>query len=505
MPHVGNLDEYRAIIEQSNIGFGLLFFVVALALAAGVYISRYWQRQDAFYIALWVGVGARLSIMSRPTWYDEVFTLAVVKAPNFWGAVLGDVHPPLFYAIAKGFAAVLGPSPFALRMPSLIASLILIYAVYRLARLYTGSIDTARIAAGLTALLGAPMNYAAEARYPALLALCVIGALIALAERRRILFFVCVVAAAYLHSIGMVYAVVLAIAAAYLSSYWLPVALAATAAACLWLPVMAYQSAQVAAGFWLQAQNPLKFIVEMTIFTMDGIEPGVVVACYAIVISWTILGVYMSRHWILKQRAALWLLVAIGVPVLLAVISAVWKPIFLSRALLAPALLLVITWAVAWPRIPWLWRGALMMAVVLSWYGVLFEPAETFDTRDMRAIYAECSGADYVYVTSTNMAIQAMAYAEPPVRIWRHGNNLDQSLSDDAKTAMGMFLISGVEALPEGEICIIAQISHRTNSTERQEINHLRETHELIRDETLYKDEFYAYQLMEFVNHDFGR
>jgi hypothetical protein len=487
------------------VGFGILFFLVALLLAAAVALAPYWQRRYNFYLALAVGVGARLGIMNRPTWYDEVFTLAVVRAPNFWGAVLGDVHPPLFYAIAKVSAAILGPSPLALRMPSLIASLILIYAVYRLTRIYTGSIESAQLAAGFTSLLGAPMNYAAEGRYPALLALCVIGALIALAERRRVLFFVCAVAAAYLHSIGMIYAVVLGLAAAYLSAYWLPVALATAAAVALWVPIMLHQSAQVAAGFWLHAQNPLKFIVEMTVFTMDGIEPSVTVVVYAIVIGWTILGVYMSRHWILK-RGALWLLIAIGAPVLLAVLSAVWKPIFLSRALLAPALLFVMTWAVAWPRIPWLWRGAMITAVVLSWYGVLFEPAETFDTRDMKEIFQECADSDFVYITSTNMAIQAMAYAEPPVRIWRHGNNLDQSLTDDAKAALGMFLVSGVEAVPEGKICLIDQVSHRTNETERQEINNLRQTHTLIEDRTLYQDEFYAYQLMKWNNnHDFGR
>lgn len=497
MPEVGSLEQYRYMIEQSNIGFGLLVIVVALLVGAIAFIAPRFKREYALYLAVGFGVVARLGIMGRATWYDETFTMAVVKAPNFWGAIIGDVHPPLHYAVVKIFTSLFGYSEFVLRLPSLIASIVLIYAVYRLAWLYTREIGTAQLAAGLVALLGAPLSYAAEARYPALLALCVVGALIALAERRQWLFAVCVIASAYLHSIGMIYMGIFVLAAWWIG--WNKTSIGVLCASALWIPAMSFQSAQVADGFWLQAQNPLKHVVEMTVFTMDGAEPGATVQVYIIVIGWTLVGVYMSRDWIAK-RGVHWLLIAIGVPLLLAIISVLWKPIYLSRALLAPALLLTITWAYAWSRVHWTWRALLIVAVVMSWYGVLSEPAETFDTRDMRDIFRECEGADYVYVISTNMAIQAMAYSPEPVRVWRHGNNLDQQLSDDAKDAMGMFLLTGYEQLPPGEICIIAQVSHRTTTPEQAEINHIRDAHKLIQDETLYQDKFYAYQLMRF-NH----
>jgi hypothetical protein len=497
MPEVGTLEQYGFIIQQSNIGFGLLFIVVAVLIGAIAYLAPHFKRTHAFYLALAFGTIARIGIMNRPTWYDEVFTLAVVKAPNFWGAIMGDVHPPLHYAIVKSFASLLGDSIFVLRLPSLIASLVLIYAIYRLAYAYTREISVAQTAAGLVAVLGAPMSYAAEARHPALLALCVIGALIGLAERRQWLFALCVIAAAYLHSIGMVYMAVFVMAAWWMG--WNKTATGVMVASAFWIPAMVTQSSQVADGFWLHAQNPLKHIVEMTVFTMDGVGPGEVIQVYMIVIGWSLVGVYMSKDWIAK-RGGHWIAIAVGVPLLLAIISILWKPIYLSRALLAPALLLTITWAYAWPRVAWVWRGLLVVAVMMSWFGVLSEPEETFDTRDMRELFYECAGSDFVYVTSTNMAIQAIAYSPEPVKVWRHGNNLDQQLSDETKEAMGIPVIGGYQDLPEGEICVLAQVSHRTNATEQAEINHIRDAHKLKQDETLYQDGFYAYQLMRFDN-----
>lgn len=496
MPEVGSLEQYGFIIEQSNIGFALLFIVVAVLLGAISFIAPYFKRTHAFYLALAFGAIARISIMNRPTWYDEVFTLAVVKAPNFWGSILGDVHPPLHYAIVKVFVSLFGDSVFVLRLPSLIASLILIYAIYRLAYAYTREVSVAQTAAGLVAVLGAPMSYAAEARHPALLALCVIGALIALAERRQWLFAVCVIAGAYLHSIGMVYMGVFVLAAWWIG--WQRTAIGVMCASAFWIPSMALQSSQVADGFWIQDQIPLKHIVEMTVYRMDGVEPGSVIQVYAFIIGWSLVGVYMSRDWIAK-RGGHWIAIAVGVPLLLAIISILWKPIYLSRALLAPALLLTITWAYAWPRVHWVWRGLLVVAVVMSWFGVLNEP-EKFDARDVGALFYECAGSDFMYVTSTNMAIQAIAYSPEPVMIWRHGNNLHQQLSDDAKDAMGMLTIGGSQDLPEGEICVLAQVSLYTTATEQAEINHIRNAHKLKQDETLYHDEFYAYQLMRFDN-----
>lgn len=497
MPEVGSLEQYRYLVGQGNTGFALLVVVVITLVSAIAFIAPRFKRVYAFYGAVAFGTLARLAIMGRPTWYDETFTLAVVKAPNFWGAIMGDVHPPLHYMIVKLFVSLFGTSEFVLRLPSLIASLILIYAIYRLAFAYTRDTSVAQTAAGLVALLGAPINYAAEARHPALLALCVVGAMIALAERRQWLFAVCVIACAYLHSIGMVYMGAFVLAAWWMG--WQRTAIGVLCASALWMPAIAVQSGQVADGFWLTAQNPLKHVVEMTVFTMDGAQPGTAIEVYMIVIGWSLVGVYMSRDWI-QKRGSVWLLIAVGVPVLLAIVSILWKPIYLSRALIAPALLLVVAWAYAWPRVHWVWRGLLATAVILSWYGVLIDSPETFDTRDLKAFFAECEGSDYVYVTTTNMAIQAIAYSPAPVEVWRHSNNLDQQLSDEAKDDIGMLVIGGYQDLPEGEICILAQVSHHTTATEQAEINHIRDAHKLTRDETLYRAEFYAYQLMRFNN-----
>lgn len=498
MPTVGSLEQYRQIIAASNVGFQSMWLLVLMGLLGIVLIKPYVKRHHLFYSVIAVGIVLRLSILGRSTWYDEVFTAAVVKAPDFWGSILGDVHPPLAYAIIKAFSLFIGTSETALRIPSLIASIALIYAVYRLTWNLTGEISTAQTAAGMVALLGAPISYAAEARHPSMLALAVIVAMIGLYERRQWLFVVGAIAAAYLHSIGVIYMSFLVLAAWW---RWPRTAEIVFALSCLWLPAMMFQQSQVADGFWLEPQSPLKHVVEMTLFTMDGVPSNVTAAAYVIVIGWSLVGVYMSREWLAK-RGGVWGLVAVGVPLGLAVMSALWHPVYLSRALLAPALLLVIAWAYAWPRLHWVWRGLLICTVVLSWSGVVVPVSE--DERhmpDTKAMFARCVGADYVYASSTNMAIQALVYSPVPVRVLQSGNNIDQQLSEDAKGALGMMLVPDATAIPPGDVCLIAQISHRTTPAEKAEVERIRREHTLLQDETLATDKFYAYQLMRWINH----
>lgn len=498
MPTVGSLEQYRQMIAASNVGFQSMWLLVLIGLLGIVLIRPYIQRQHLFYGVIAVGIILRISILGRSTWYDEVFSAAVVKAPDFWGAILGDVHPPLAYTIIKAFSLFIGTSEAALRIPSLIASIALIYAVYRLAWNLTGEISTAQTAAGLVALLGAPISYSAEARHPAMLALAVIVAMLGLYEGRQWLFVVGAVTAAYFHAIGTVYTGLLVLVA---FMRWPKTAIAVFLLSSLWVPVMMLQQGQVADGFWLEPQSPLKHVVEMTLFTMDGVPSDITAIAYVIVIGWSIVGVYMSRDW-LKKRGGVWGVVAVGVPLVLAVISTLWHPVYLSRALLAPALLLVIAWACAWPRLHWVWRGLLICAVVLSWSGVVIPVSE--DERhmpDTKAMFARCAGADYVYASSTNMAIQALVYSPVPVRVLQAGNNIDQQLSDDAKGALGMMLVPDATAIPPGEVCLIAQISHRTTPEEKAEVERIRREHTLLQDETLSTDKFYAYQLMRWINH----
>jgi hypothetical protein len=72
----------------------------------------------ALYIACTV-IDAR-----RFVWFDELFTYDIARAPSLhqlWAWVLRfDNHPPAAYLLSRFSMAIFGPTPFALRLPSII-------------------------------------------------------------------------------------------------------------------------------------------------------------------------------------------------------------------------------------------------------------------------------------------------------------------------------------------------------------------------------------------------
>jgi len=68
----------------------------------------------------------------RPLWLDEASTYWTTR--ETWLALLGQVgtdgSPPFYFVIVKAFTVVCGESEFALRLPSLVATLGLIPALY---------------------------------------------------------------------------------------------------------------------------------------------------------------------------------------------------------------------------------------------------------------------------------------------------------------------------------------------------------------------------------------
>lgn len=154
---------------------------------------------------LWVfmlcGLALRLWHINAPLWYDEVFSasLARLTLANLWLAALGDVHPPAYYLLLWGWAKVWGYSEIALRLPSVLAGLALIWVVDRLAN----SLDMTRparlLATGLTALAPFQVYYSQEVRVYSMLMLACSLAALALVEKRPYLLVISSLAALYLH------------------------------------------------------------------------------------------------------------------------------------------------------------------------------------------------------------------------------------------------------------------------------------------------------------------
>lgn len=137
---------------------------------------RYFEFAHARWLlaaaVLSLGACLRLDPMLRDAVLgDELFTLRVVTLPwrEAWHTIVADVvHPPLYYVLLRGWSAILGDAPLALRSFSLCASLATIALTMALARRWTGDARMAIVAGLLVTLSDAQIDYAHEARSYAL-------------------------------------------------------------------------------------------------------------------------------------------------------------------------------------------------------------------------------------------------------------------------------------------------------------------------------------------------
>lgn len=137
-----------------------------------------WQPRRAYVVAAVctltiaaaaLHLGAR---QMRPLWVDEASTYWTSRYG--WLALVAQVgtdgSPPLYFLVVKAVTAVFGTSEFALRLPSLAASVALIPALYTLGK-RLGSVRTGLLAATLGVLSPLVHYYGAETRMYAVLQL----------------------------------------------------------------------------------------------------------------------------------------------------------------------------------------------------------------------------------------------------------------------------------------------------------------------------------------------
>ena len=152
-------------------------------------------------------------IDAQSLWFDEGWSAWAAIQPTLAQALLADAtNPPLYYLLLNFSTGFLGDSEFSLRLPSLLATLLLIALTWQLAQRYFG-----RRAAWLAVWLAtcsAPLWWAAqEARMYALLALLTLALLLAWQrllrrpERRAwLLLLFCETFILYTHNTGPVFA-----------------------------------------------------------------------------------------------------------------------------------------------------------------------------------------------------------------------------------------------------------------------------------------------------------
>ena len=152
-------------------------------------------------------------IDAQSLWFDEGWSAWAAIQPTLAEALLADsTNPPLYYLLLNFSTRFLGDSEFSLRLPSMLASLLLIALTWQLALRCCGR-RAAWLAAWLAAC-SAPLWWAAqEARMYALLALLTLALLLAWQRLLRrpdwrswLLLLSCETLILYTHNTGPVFA-----------------------------------------------------------------------------------------------------------------------------------------------------------------------------------------------------------------------------------------------------------------------------------------------------------
>jgi len=181
---------------------------------------------------------------AAPLWFDEVLSVQWLEGP--WAQIpalcLHDNHPPLYFAIAKLAYDWLGPSAWAVRLPSVLVGVLVVPLAAAAADVLAGR-RAARWAALFTAIAPVLVHHAQEARMYAMVSTFAAANLLALArwttgrsERLGWLYAVSALLLAATHYYAAFYVAGTALAAMVARPWpvrrWLP-AVGVAAAGCL--------------------------------------------------------------------------------------------------------------------------------------------------------------------------------------------------------------------------------------------------------------------------------
>lgn len=210
-----------------------------------------------FWLPFTGGALLRLAwIWWDPLWYDENFTLAIARLPldRMMVAIMGDVHPPLFYLLYRPLALLDLPA-WCMRIPSVLLGILSLYLAWRVFSLLVRP-EVQRVAFLLFSLgASASIYYAQESRMYALLSVLLLAATWSLLERKWWLLAIFNLALLYTQNYGLLFVPGLWLAGMIREvKDWKKLTLAAGLSALLyipWVPVLLQQQANLSGGYWI--------------------------------------------------------------------------------------------------------------------------------------------------------------------------------------------------------------------------------------------------------------
>lgn len=421
--------------------------------------------------------------------YDETFTAWMARLPTLERVLVAarsDVHPPLWYVIEWVTVKLLGSSAGALRLPSAIFGVLAIWLVYHLALTLSWERQIARWAAFFAAIIPGALFYSQEARVYTFMTCCVLLALLCLIERRWGLFTIACIGLVYSHNLGVFYVFVMggyALVRVLFQRLWgvfarLSVLLGIVVIAWLpWLANVVQQANVIGGGYWLPPLTPGTPFLPLVQLTMGTqADPLSSILLYAATTTVTVIALAASLRWVRSQPENGWLLLAviIGAPILVLLVSALWRPVYVARGFLGSIHCLMLLWAYALSTLSRTNRTAFLAALLpmlgVGIYAHYVSPIDSDPRSGLASIYQEFQPGDVLYYSPLAPAI-ANTYVLPdkPFQVRPDSDDLILTLSAESKAAMGIPFAS----LGSGDYRRAWLIFTRGNGTSQDEINFL--------------------------------
>lgn len=381
----------------------------------------------------------RLLTLGRdPLWFDESFT-ALVAHPgtNFWQAVIGDTHPPL-WSLIQAFNVRLfrefAYTSIGFRLPALILSVASVVLIYHIAKRLTD--DFTAIHAGLLVALLPPFIYfGQDGRMYALLSFCVLLTLWAALRRNFYWFALGALGAIYTHNVGLLYVAAIGGVAVLTTSNWtdrLKAMMGVGVPALLYMPwalTMFRQAGAVGESFWLPPANVLNAMEHLAAVTVGWRLPKpltlhILIACYGL----SAVALWQARRWWIHREGLHLATLVVGAPMMLFLISVFWRNIMVFRALLPAGMGMMILWASTLSHLPvtvrtgqvqiFGWGSKLLRDVCLPLFAIATASYLLYGTgrEDLRAfeqpLKESWQQGDVVYFANPTQAIQHWLYLD---------------------------------------------------------------------------------------------
>ena len=418
-----------------------------------------------------------VNIGQESLWFDEAFTAWVTKpGTDFWRAVIGDTHPPLWSMLQWLSARLFGQGEVAFRVWAAVFSVASVYLIYRLAmRISYGDEKLSLTATLIAAIMPAFIYFGQDGRMYAALGFFVLLTAYWLLESER-LWVLSALLAMYTHTSGVLYVVAIASAVIlkdisasqgdylrYTIARFAPDLIAISIFYAPYLFVLTGQMHSVKDSFWLPPLELGGALFPFELTTAGWRLPqSAQVWVYATFAGMTIIGIVVFlkqeskiyekdiayKHW--KSSAVMFggFLVA---PLLLAIVSLVWRNIYVFRAIYPAALLIPILWAYALTKTGKenrQWAQLLIIpALVVALISHYFPNSGRGDVTHLQSIRDQWVVGDAVLYVDGDVAIADGWYMQDqPIYISDHQLGNIVTVSEECRSAFG-FIRSNIADL----------------------------------------------------------